>query len=1334
MRNRLFWLLLAVSYGAFAQNLPQSEQIRQATRLVELQQSAEQLGKLYRTNQEKALRLAHRHHWLIQKTYSNGRSIVLQGLDERGEPIYYTTENNSIAAFTTRTNQLYSAGSLGLNLSGGSATVSGKLGIWDDGTPRTSHRELSGRVTQMDGANSVKNHSTHVAGTMIATGLNPSAKGMAFESQLKSWNFSNDLAEMAGAAASLLVSNHSYGTLSGWDLDTDLPGTDNNAKWRWYGDANVHPSEDYKFGFYGEQTRQWDQVAFNAPYYLPVKSAGNNRGNNGPTPGTPYRLGGGANASTEPRNSQDGYDLIATTGTAKNVLTVGAVYPLATEYRSPADVRISGFSSWGPTDDGRIKPDIVGDGVGLLSSTSTNDQSYAALSGTSMATPNVSGSLLLLQELHAQRNSGRLMKAATLKGLVLHTAEEAGAYPGPDYVYGWGLLNAEKAARVIINTDNNHWLAEKQLAQGETFSLTVTASGKGPLVATICWTDPEGTALTATAANLNNRSPRLVNDLDLRVSDGEDQYLPWALDPNQPEKAATRGDNLRDNVEQVLIPNTVAGKSYSIKVSHKGTLQKGPQAYSLIVSGTGGSTYCASAASSSTGVRIDRFSFGGQKPGNIQHTAPAGCTTYSDNTHLIAEVGIDQETSIPISVGLGTCSSHTDKVVKVFIDWNGDQDFNDAQELVATSQVISGAGTFNAQVKVPAGLPIDYTTRLRIVCVATTDPQQVKPCGSYANGETQDYGLLFIRRNHDIGVTGLIFPEAGLCANAQQKATVLVKNFGTAAQASFPVSVQIKDEQGNIRTLQSTFGGNLAPFEETTVTLNGTFAVDAGKTYTFTCQTQLPNDLKPSNDASVFSRTVSEPNATPIATATRCGTAPVTLKGTGNGNLFWYDAATGGNLLAVGSPASTTNLPPNETYFAALNDFRGSLGVTGKNAFPSGGYNQFSPAVLFTTRIPLVIESARLYIGHSGRLIVSVQKLDGSLVSTAVLDVAATRNPELAGSAPDDPSDPGAIFDLNLNVPDPGDYQLAVAYEKGATLFRNNDIPQAGYPFEIPGIMSITGNTATATGDVSAINYYYYFYDLRIKSTGCPSSRAAVSLVTDQALDATITAAGKTVLCNGDLIQLQVSTGANQTYQWKKNGLNIPNATSATYWAGETGNYSVEVARDNCLATSNSISVTAYQKPVVSLDQSTLRSSHPDGNQWLLNGVPIPGANQTTYTATRTGRYSVRTSLSGCPSLTSDEVQVVITSTDPASGNPYYMVYPNPATDRVTVEYRSYSTHEVITAVIFNAQGNLTATGTLQRELEGFTYTFSLAHLAPGLYLVRITDGQATYVKSVVKR
>lgn len=106
-------------------------------------------------------------------------------------------------------------------------------------------------------------------------------------------------------------------------------------------------------------------------------------------------------------------------------------------------MEITGFSSFGPADDGRIKPDIVAPGQAVFSTSAASPNDYEVLSGTSMSAPAVTGTLAILQELYKNLNGGSYMKSATLKALAIHTAREAGPNEGPDYMFGWGLLDAE---------------------------------------------------------------------------------------------------------------------------------------------------------------------------------------------------------------------------------------------------------------------------------------------------------------------------------------------------------------------------------------------------------------------------------------------------------------------------------------------------------------------------------------------------------------------------------------------------------------------------------------------------------------------------------------------------------------------------------------------------------------------------------------------------------------------------------------------------------------------------------------------------------------------------
>ena len=476
--------------------------------------------------------------------------MVLMAIDDNGIPQYYIT-NNAVAAATSSTNEVYSGGGAGLNLDGTGISVC----EWDGGTIRTSHQEFGTRATNID-ASAVSWHSTHVAGTIIAAGINPASKGMAYAAELKAYDWDYDNAEMATeAAGGNLLSNHSYGWVRGWSGGV------------WYGNPAISTAEDYRFGFYDYSARDWDEIAVNAPYYLIVKSAGNDRGDSG-------------DGSYPP----DGpYDCIPQRGISKNVLTVGAVYDIPTGYSDPTQVVLAGFSSCGPADDGRIKPDIVANGIGLTSTYSSADDAYYPSSGTSMSAPATTGSLaLLLQHYENVKGAGAKMRSATLKALVLHTADEAGASDGPDYEFGWGLLNTRKAADKITEDQTTDVISEHLLANGESFTREITTTGTSPLRVTIVWTDPPG---TPPAASLDPADAMLVNDLDLRITETTNTYYPWKLDKDNPEVAATRaGENNVDNVEMVDIDSPTVATTYTIVVDHDGTLAS-PQAFSMIITG-----------------------------------------------------------------------------------------------------------------------------------------------------------------------------------------------------------------------------------------------------------------------------------------------------------------------------------------------------------------------------------------------------------------------------------------------------------------------------------------------------------------------------------------------------------------------------------------------------------------------------------------------------------------------------------------------------------------------------------------------------------------------------
>lgn len=517
----------------------------------------------------------------IRLSQTRGGIAQLVGLDAR-RPIYLSTLNQT-AARATKTYKLHPGAHLGLQLTGRGRHV----GIWDGGLPLRTHQEYEGRITIVDRGSS-DDHATHVAGTLVASGIRTDARGMAYEASLRAFDWENDSSEMIDEASrGLLVSNHSYGVIAGWfygNLE------DQGDQWYWLGDANISTTEDYLFGWYDAEAVQFDRVTFSNPYLLPVVAAGNDRDDRGPRSGS-YRALNNQGVwqsyqSTATPRPQDGgtsgYDTIAGAAVAKNVLTVGSI-----RLNDASEPVVSDYSSFGPTDDGRIKPDLVGYGEDVFSTLAGNPGAYGFSSGTSMATPNVTGTLLLLQE-HFHNLTGRHMRAATLKGLALHTADDIGP-PGPDYQFGWGLLNAEKAALVITESvANTLRIEEIEIEDGTSVTRLAKISEAGPLRITLSWTDrPDARLPLRGPESLDDPTSHLQNDLDLRLiydATGQEIY-PFVLNGAAPASPASRGDNRVDPIEQIYLPHSEPG-TYSIRVSHKDQLVSNEsQPFTLIVTG-----------------------------------------------------------------------------------------------------------------------------------------------------------------------------------------------------------------------------------------------------------------------------------------------------------------------------------------------------------------------------------------------------------------------------------------------------------------------------------------------------------------------------------------------------------------------------------------------------------------------------------------------------------------------------------------------------------------------------------------------------------------------------
>ncbi len=595
--TKLFLALLAITLGnnvnAQEQDIKTPDYVLKATNTEFLKKFAEENAAEYEINYKRAVEIATEQGKPISGEIE-GKSFALVGYDkETGGLIYRGTTNtvllnssmfynNSVVGSSLQTanaKPLHAAGIIGAGMI---------TGVWDGGAGLPNHVGFTGgRYQWKNNPNSGAsqggiNHGAHVAGTVAANGNfgNGVAKGFAYGATIHAYNGINvnDIPSMTSAATAttnrIYVSNHSYGLNFG---PSGLP-------------ASI-------FGQYNADSRSYDLLANNAPYYTIVFAAGNDRGD-----------------GFNPSKNSTGKDLLSQGGVSKNTVVVAATRGTEdfsgitgpTSVVAVGGVRpfITPYSSYGPTDDFRIKPDIAAKGGEILPNNpaqtdpvvsvgTLNLSAIAEMQGTSMAAPAVTGVFTLWQGYHNQQFS-RYMRSASVRALMAHTAREAGPAAGPDFMFGWGVIDAAKGVEVMDQAINSTAIfTEIDLGDSQTFEYKFTYDGVAPLVATIAWNDPAGTVTPSSTSDLNVK--KLVNDLDLRLinTDTNAEYLPWSLTQiwaitHSANNIAVRNvDNARDNIEKIEPQSAVAG-NYKVVVNHKGTLQGATQNFSLVISGAGG--------------------------------------------------------------------------------------------------------------------------------------------------------------------------------------------------------------------------------------------------------------------------------------------------------------------------------------------------------------------------------------------------------------------------------------------------------------------------------------------------------------------------------------------------------------------------------------------------------------------------------------------------------------------------------------------------------------------------------------------------------------------------
>jgi uncharacterized membrane protein/subtilisin-like proprotein convertase family protein len=268
-------------------------------------------------------------------------------------------------------------------------------------------------------------------------------------------------------------------------------------------------------------------------------------------------------------------------GTAKNVITIGGH---KNRYSGAPD-EMYYWSSRGPTDDGRIKPDLVAPGDYVRSCKSQEADSaqgswsnnwYLEYSGTSMSTPAAAGASALVREYLMEVIGRQAPQGALIKGLLILGAQDMGTRDIPNNDEGWGRLNLVES--LIPDSDVGIFVDDRsRLSSGQTseYSFDITRAGE-PMKVVLTWSDYPGSSSSTT---------QLRNDLDLEVisPNGQITYKGNAFVNGRSVNGGTKDST--NNVEVVLIDNAATG-TWTVRVrdaQHGGSRTWQP--YALAVRG-----------------------------------------------------------------------------------------------------------------------------------------------------------------------------------------------------------------------------------------------------------------------------------------------------------------------------------------------------------------------------------------------------------------------------------------------------------------------------------------------------------------------------------------------------------------------------------------------------------------------------------------------------------------------------------------------------------------------------------------------------------------------------
>lgn len=446
----------------------------------------------------------------------------------------------------------------------------------------------------------------------------------------------------------------------------------------------------------------------------------------------------------------------------------------------------------------------------------------------------------------------------------------------------------------------------------------------------------------------------------------------------------------------------------------------------------------------------------------------------------------------------------------------------------------------------------------------------------------------------------------------------------------------------------------------------------------------------------------STPVVTPNGPTSFCAGGSVTLSAGSNGSYQWSNGATSSSIVVTtsgtysvtvtSSGCSATSNPVTVT----VNQGPGTPVITpsGPTSFCSGGSVTLSASPASSYQWSNGATSSSIVVTTSG--FYSVTVTDGSGCSATSISVSVTVNqaPPQATITPSGPT----TFCAGSSV-------VLTATTGTSYLWSNGSTSQS--------------ITVTNPGT----------YTVNVYQGSCSSTSAPVFVVVNPSPPTpSVSHSTPTSFCDGASVVLTSSSPTGNL--WAPTGQMTASITATT-----SGSYSVQVTNSGgCSSTSAPVSVTVWPNPpipTVTIVSSSIFSSSPSGNQWYLNGLPMPGEVQSFVTPVVSGSYHVEvTDANGCSSA-SLPVNFTLTGLGEVLGGSKLDVFPSPFSNWISVRWEGHN-NQVVGLTLTDMAGRTL----FSAEQHGVSQEWKLEvpPLPSGIYFATVTtDGGASQVVKLIR-